>query len=381
MIDRRNLLAAGAASLATAFAPKLAWATAPVARRFVFIIQRGAADGLHIVAPLGDPNYAALRGPFLGALQGATKLDDTFYLHPALPRTAAMFATKQVMAVHAVASTYRDRSHFDGQDILETGARHAYAERRGWMNRLASLLPAGESKALAYAPDVPTALRGPAPVSSYAPSHLPSASDDLMQRVSGLYAEDPQLSALWQSAIETRALAGAMDGAKAGQNAAETGRVAASLLAPADGARLMMIETTGWDTHSAQAGRMNAQLGNLDKLIGALADGLGPAWNDTLVLVATEFGRTAAVNGTQGTDHGTANAALLLGGALVGGGRVVADWPGLAQSSLFEGRDLKPTVPLEGVIAGALARHYGLEPARVASAVYPDQPGLKQHVV
>lgn len=381
MITRRNLLAAGAATLTTAFAPKLAWAAAPGAKRFVFIIQRGAADGLHIVPPLGDPGYAALRGPLVANLQGATKLNDVFSLHPALTRTAAMFSAKQALAVHAVASAYRDRSHFDGQDILETGARQAYAERRGWMNRLVALLPAGESKALAYAPDVPTALRGPAPVTSYAPSRLPAASSDLEQRVAGLYAGDAQLSALWQNAISTRAMAGAAESAQAGQNAAETGRVAASLLAPADGARLMMIETTGWDTHSAQPGRLTAQLTNLDRLIGALADGLGPAWNDTLVLVATEFGRTAAVNGTQGTDHGTASAALLLGGALAGGGRVFADWPGLSQSALYEGRDLKPTVPLEGVVAGALARHYGLDPVRVAAAIYPDQPGLKVHTV
>ena len=381
MIERRTLLARGVAGLAAAtLAPRMAFAALPTDQRFVFIIQRGAADGLHIVPPLGDPNYAALRGPLLASLSDAHAIDATFSLHPALARTAALFGAKQALAVHAMASVYRDRSHFDGQNILETGGTRAYAERTGWLNRLIAALPSEHANGLALAPDIPLALRGPAPVSSYAPSRLPEAGPDLLERVTGLYQNDSQLAGLWKSALATRALAGADTAAAHAASGEETGRIAAKLLTPANGARVMMIETLGWDTHSAQAGRLNGVLRNLDAMIGALADGLGPAWNNTLVLVATEFGRTAAINGTGGTDHGTASAALLLGGALSRGwakaGAVACDWPGLAPASLYQNRDLKPTMALESVICGALAQHFGKDPRHLARMLYPGQPGL-----
>lgn len=377
MIARRSLLANGIGGLAAGLlVPRIVYAAAPVERRFVFIIQRGAADGLHIVPPLGDPAYAGLRGAFLDGLAGAHRVDSTFSLHPALSRVAGMFAAKQALAVHAVASVYRDRSHFDGQNVLETGGRQAYAETIGWMNRLVSALPAGAGRALALAPDIPMALRGPAAVTSYAPTRLPAAGDDLMERVRSLYADDPQLARLWDAALSTQAMVGSV-GHDNGRSGAAIGQIAAQLLAPADGARIMMIETEGWDTHSAQLGRLNAQLRNLDALVGALADGLGAAWNQTLVLVATEFGRTAAINGTGGTDHGTASAALVMGGALGDGGRVIADWPGLAQSLLYQNRDLRPTGSVEAVVAGALGRHFGQDAEALARLIYPDQPGIK----
>jgi uncharacterized protein (DUF1501 family) len=134
-----------------------------------------------------------------------------------------------------------------------------------------------------------------------------------------------------------------------------------------------MIETGGWDTHSAQAPRLGNQLKALDTLVGSLRDGLGDAWNDTVVLVATEFGRTAAVNGTGGTDHGTGSAALLAGGALQGG-RVIADWPGLASANLYEGRDLKPTLGLDTLIAATAAETFRLDRDRVANALFPNVP-------
>jgi uncharacterized protein (DUF1501 family) len=241
------------------------------------------------------------------------------------------------------------------------------------MNRMLGLLPQDEAKALALSSTVPMALRGSREVSSYAPSALPSASDDLLARVSKLYEGDQQLHALWAAAMETRMTAGDLGGG-GGQNGAATGALAAKLLA-GEGARIAMIETGGWDTHSGQRGRLAAQLRGLDQLVAALKSGLGAEWSNTLVVVATEFGRTAAPNGTGGTDHGTASAAMLLGGA-VAGGKVIADWPGLSQGALYEGRDLKPTTDLDALFAAALAQHYGLEPARVATALFPDSRGL-----
>ena len=375
MLTRRFFLASSGATaaLSSLAFPRLAVARANTPKRFVFIIQRGAADGLAIVAPTGDPAFRGVRGVFADDLAGGAKLDSFFTLHPALGETARLYAGKQALFVHAVASPYRDRSHFDGQNVLETGGSAAYRLKDGWMNRMLSLLPPDDAKALALSSTVPAALRGAHEVSSYAPSALPNASDDLLVRVSKLYEGDQQLHALWTAAMATRTMAGDLSGG-GGQNGAATGALAAKLLAGDSGARIAMIETGGWDTHSGQRGRLAAQLRGLDQLVSSLRTGLGADWANTLVIVATEFGRTAAPNGTGGTDHGTASAAMLLGGA-VAGGKVIADWPGLSQGALYEGRDLKPTTDLDALIAAALAQHYGLEPPRVAATLFPDSPG------
>src|ERR1700754_4867170 len=183
-ISRRHFIrtaAAGAGALL--IAPRMAFANARTERRFVFVIQRGAADGLNIVVPYADPDYAALRGALTIDAASATRLDGMFALHPALAATAQMYAAKEALFVHAVASPYRERSHFDGQNILETGGDVAYRLRDGWMNRLLGLLPATDARAIAVSATVPVILRGSHDVSSYAPSALPQASDDLLARV------------------------------------------------------------------------------------------------------------------------------------------------------------------------------------------------------
>jgi uncharacterized protein (DUF1501 family) len=369
-LDRRAFLAGAAALVA---APRIAFAGGPIPteRRFVFIIQRGAADGLHTVRPTADPGYARLRGALAVEPETVLKLDGSFALHPSLPTLHGLYGEGQASFFHAVASPYRERSHFDGQNILETGGRAPYALKDGWMNRLVSMLSHRGGDAIAFAPTVPMALRGDLPVPSYAPSSLPDANEDLMLRVEQLYAKDAQLHALWSAALEARGMAGGMDGKARRQEPGEVARMAASFLARADGPRIAMIETGGWDTHTGQAGRLATQLRNLDTLVAGLRQGLGPAWNQTVVLVATEFGRTAAANGTGGTDHGTGAAAMLLGGA-VQGGRVLADWPGLAQADLFEGRDLRPTLGLDTLISQVCAEAFKLEPGKMARALFPD---------
>jgi uncharacterized protein (DUF1501 family) len=352
--------------------PRIAFASAATDRRFVFVIQRGAADGLNIVLPYGDPAYAALRGPLAIDVSPAQKLDGMFALHPSLVETAKMYRDGQALFVHAVASPYRDRSHFDGQNVLETGGRAPYQLKDGWMNRLVGMLPAGTgASAIAFAPTVPLALRGRADVASYAPSALPQAPDDLLTRVSQLYAGDAQLHPLWSAAMNARGLAA---DAGARQDPASLGRLAARFLGRVDGPRIAMIETGGWDTHSAQNPRLATQLKALDAMIVAMRDGLGEHWANTTVLVATEFGRTAAANGTGGTDHGTASAAMLFGG-LLRGGRVLADWPGLANGALYQARDLKPTIGLDAVIASAIGETFSIEPDRVGKGLFPGWNG------
>ena len=375
MFDRRSFLSGSAAALALIAGPRLAFAQAATERRFVFVIQRGAADALGTLAPTGDPAFAGLRGAFAQDFAGGARIGDFFTLHPNLAETARLHAAREALFVHAVASPYRERSHFDGQNVLETGGNAAYALRDGWMNRLLGLLPASGQRAIAVSATVPVVLRGGHEVASYAPSALPDASDDLLARVAGLYAGDEQLHGAWMQAMQTRSAAGDLSGA-GGQNGAATGALAARLLSGADGARIAVIETGGWDTHANQRGRLGFQLRGLDGLIGALKTGLGAEWADTLVLVATEFGRTATPNGTGGTDHGTGALAMLIGGA-VAGGPVIADWPGLGASALHEGRDLRPTMDLDALIASAVAQHYRLDHARTARALFPGVAGAR----
>ena len=369
MVSRRHFLRVAAAGAgAMLVAPQIVFASVETDRRFVFVIQRGAADGLNIVVPYAEPAYAGLRGALAIDTASTAKLNGTFALHPSLVQMAQMYQAGQALFVHAIASPYRDRSHFDGQNVLETGGHAPYQVKDGWLNRLVAMLPASRENAVALAPTVPLALRGAVQVSSYAPSALPTASDDLLTRVSALYEADPQLRPLWSSAMNARGLAG---DASVRQDPASLGKLAASFLSRPDGPRIAMIETGGWDTHSAQNARLANQLKALDTMLAALRDGLGPAWDKTTVLVATEFGRTAAANGTGGTDHGQASVAMLVGGA-VAGGRVQADWPGLRPADLYESRDLKPTASLDALIAGAAAESLALDPQRTAAALFAE---------
>ena len=365
--DRRSFL--GTAALLTA-SPVL-FAQAATERRFIFIIQRGAADGLNTVIPFAEPAYASLRGALAIDTASMLKLDGTFALHPSLPKLRELYTAGQASFFHAVASPYRDRSHFDGQNVLETGGSAPYQVKDGWVNRLVGMLPRRGKDAIAFSPAVPMALRGSVEVATYAPSALPQANDDLMMRVEQLYAKDAQLHALWSSAIEARGMAAGAAGGGNRQDPTALGRMAAGFLARADGPRIAMIETSGWDTHSGQTARLASQLKGLDGLISGLHEGLGAAWAQTVILVATEFGRTVAANGTGGTDHGTGSAAMLVGGG-VQGGRVVADWPGLSPANLFEGRDLKPTLALDVLIASACAEAFQVEPERTARILFPE---------
>lgn len=360
MFNRRQFLRfTGVGITALVSVPRIAFSSVASDRRFVFVIQRGAADGLNIVVPTGDPDYSRLRGTL--AIADAVKLDSHFGLHPALAEIAKMYKQSEALFVHAIASAYRERSHFDGQNVLETGGAQPYQVKDGWLNRLVAALPNARGEAIAFATSVPMALRGSAEVASYAPSSLPEAPDELLERVGQLYARDEQFHSLWDAAMEARQIAG---NASPRRNPAALGKLASSFLARDDGPRIAMIESGGWDTHAQQARRLANQLSGLDAMIASLREGLGPLWAKTTVLIATEFGRTAAPNGTGGTDHGTASAAMLIGGA-VNGRHVIADWPGLSAPSLYEGRDLRATASLEALIAAVASQTFGIDPSRL----------------
>lgn len=373
IINRREILIGslglGAASLAL---PRIAFAATPGSqRKMLFLLLRGAADGMGILAPVGDPHYERLRGELAQDYAGLPQIGGMFAFHPDLKHLSAMFAAGDLVASHAMATSYRERSHFDAQNLIENGGLHAYDLRDGWMNRLLQQMGGNAPRALGIAAAVPVALRGDFPVSSYAPSALPDADDALLARVGAMYMGDPQLHGVWEQALETREMAGDVQD-KNLKNAQRAGELAARLMRGADGAGMAMMDLGGWDTHANQRGSLSRALKQLDTLLGAYKTGMGEAWSDTLVLVATEFGRTAKANGTAGTDHGTGSLALALGGA-VNGGRVLADWPGLSDSALFERRDLRPTGSLEAFLAGASAEHFRLDPARAFSAMFPQR--------
>ncbi|TLY97878.1 MAG: DUF1501 domain-containing protein [Gammaproteobacteria bacterium] len=347
--------------------------------RFVLIIMRGALDGLATVPPYGDRDYAALRGEFAlrapGEAGGALPLDGFFGLHPSLAFLQQCYAARELTVLHALASPYRERSHFDGQDVLENGSPRARALTSGWLNRaLASSPPPGQEAGVALGQNVPLVMRGPAAVTSWSASKLGALDEDTLARITDLYAADPLLSVRLADALAADAIACA-DGAVSlaatapdtapramsaagtppparpaqanGARYAQVVRAAAGFLRQEAGPRVAMFDTAGWDTH-ANEGAAQGQL-----------------------LLVTEFGRTAAINGTRGTDHGTATAALLVGGA-VAGGRVIADWPGLSPRALYQGRDLAPTLDLRSVLKGLLHEHLQVPPRELERTVFPD---------
>ena len=397
-------VAAGSLGAGTLMSTRLAF-SAPdtgVDGRVVFIIMRGALDGLCAVPPYGDSSYASLRGalavPPPGAAGGALKLDNLFALHPSLAFLHECFGNGELAVLHAAATPYRERSHFDGQDVLESGVSMPHASDSGWLNRALALKNSQSARfGLALGANVPLVMRGQAEVASWAPSKLVGLSEDTLQRVADLYANDPMLSQSLADAVSSDAIAAegqAMPAQSApGQSMREqpaqrggaaryleTVRAMASFLKRDDGPRVAVMETTGWDTHANEGGaqgQLAQRLGALDAGLREFRSSLGPTWRNTTVLLATEFGRTAATNGTRGTDHGTGSAAFVLGGA-VAGGRVVADWPGLDSRSLYEGRDLRPTLDLRSPMKALLHTQLRISDRELDAVVFPDSSGARR---
>lgn len=402
---RRSLLAAaGGLGLSVAFLGRAAHADDALARRkLITILARGGMDGLSVAPPVGDPDYAGLRGRIAIPASAALKLDDTFALHPALAGVHALARKGQARIAPAIASPDRARSHFEAQDVLETGAAAVYGASSGFLNR--ALLATGGRKveALSVGATAPLILRGPTQTASWSPGRVGEGSPRLPGILSDLYAADPILGPAFASGLATEAMAataqgglesmmtpapgqagGAGGGVQAfirqGQATARAlGKTVAGFMTQAGGPQIVAISVDGWDTHANQ-GAAEGQLANrllyLDALLVGLNEGLGEAWSDTVMVVATEFGRTAKINGTAGTDHGTGSTAIVLGGALKPGG-IIGDWPTLRQDALFEGRDTRPSLDMRGLFKGVLADHLGLDRAALDNAVFPDSAAVK----
>jgi len=386
---RRALLIGGASFAAWAYVPKFAFARmSGQDPRLIIVILRGALDGLATVAPLGDPDYARLHGSIALSSSGdnaALPLDSFFSLHPAMPNFARFYRGKNALVVHAVATGYRERSHFDGQDVLESGYSGPGRVQNGWLNRALEELPRGErvTGALAVGPTAPLILRGAAPTVGWAPVNVPQAAEDTANRLLDLYGRrDPALAKALTQGLQLDRTAARSDGMQPGPGTGYmriAARGVARLMAADDGPRISALAFDGWDTHANEGGavgRLAQLLGGLDGAFAEFEQGLGERWSNTVVAVITEFGRTARINGTEGTDHGTGTVALLVGGGIAGG-RIIADWPGLKDANLHDGRDLKPTTDLRAVLKGVMKDHLGMSDRVLGGSVFPDTAAIK----
>jgi len=369
--------------LATFALPSVSFAQVGTTSRLVFVLLRGGFDGLAAVVPYGDPDYRSLRDGFSYNASELVTLDDTFGLAPGLSPLRTVWDANELAVVHAMAIPHRTRSHFDGQAILETGLDRQ-GSSDGWLNRLLQVM-SGKRSGIAIAAGMPLSLTGSYQVESWSPTQLGAVDDAFLERLAVLYRSDRTLANRFEAALAQKDLVG--EEAMARGNARRGGitplmQAAAKILRQEQGPNIAAMEFSGWDTHANQglAG------GALDRLLGQLAEGLmafrtdmGPAWKNTTVVVMTEFGRTARPNGTRGTDHGTAGAGFVLG-TRVAKSHVVADWPGLSTSSLFEKRDLKPTLDTRAVLKGALAGTFDLTAAQL-ERVFPGSAAVRAAAV
>lgn len=402
-MDRRCFLHHSAALAASATLLGAAGAAQPEDPRLVFMLLRGGLDGLWAVPALDDPAFAAARGSLAQYPGTPLPLAEGFGLHPNLTQMHGLWKAGELSVLHAVATPYRERSHFDAQNLLETGGAAPFALRDGWMNRTAQALSrtAGTTHPLAVAlsPAIPLVLQGDAAVTNWSAARLSALPEDTLARLARMYAGHPALATPLAQAREASEVMAAPRSPSMSADATNlrampiSGKDVAESLAPAnnalpalaaqaarflaapEGPRLAVIESGGWDSHAAQAipqAQLARNLGLLDQALAQLKQQLGPVWSRTVVIVATEFGRTVAPNGTGGTDHGNGTVAFVAGGA-VRGGRLHTDWPGLAPAQLLDGRDLRPTTDLRVVLASLLADHL-----RIASPVIRDSilPGI-----
>jgi uncharacterized protein (DUF1501 family) len=360
-----------------------------------------AACGRSVASAGRPPPWTTLhlvQTSFMDGMEGspvsgapALAIDNTFSLNPNLVELHGMVGRGEAALVHAVGLPYRERSHFDAQQVLESGGVRPYEISTGWLGRA---LAASGNKGIALNTTVPLVLRGRADVDTWAPSALPDPSADLVARLERMYAGDPVLATALERArrlhldtppMQDEAMVMTANGMPA--NGVRPGAFvtlatrAAEFLNQPNGPQVAVLEIGGWDTHANQAnanGPLAGALRQLDAGLAALRAGLtsGGAWSRTVVVVASEFGREVAVNGTLGSDHGTGGVAFVLGGP-VHGGRVVADWPGLAKSQRYEGRDLKITTDLRAVLKGVLADHLQIASRSLDSEVFPGSEKVK----
>ncbi|GLP97020.1 DUF1501 domain-containing protein [Paraferrimonas sedimenticola] len=379
--QRRRLLKGAALGMASLTLPAMpVFASSPSSPKLVWVLLRGALDSLHTVIPSFDKDYASLRPTLAKAFDAAPKpIDRGFFLHPSLANLHKWYLQGDLLPVVATNSGYTERSHFDGQDYIESGLAQTNHDS-GW---LARAIEAKQAQALAVARATPISLRGVeqagASVNTWYPSNLKDSDEDIYLQLQNLYQNDPQLLSALEDGMALKMQLGKQPKTQKSGQFVELAKACGRLLSSQQQGDCAMLELGGWDTHNNQSGRLNRQLATLDKGLQALRDSLGQEWDNTVVIVATEFGRTAKENGTKGTDHGSASAMFLAGGA-VAGGKVAGEWPGLASSKLYKNRDLAPTSNMYGWIGAVLKQHWQLSDVQIAK-VFPQQAAYPQRLI
>lgn len=363
--SRRRFLAALGGTAVLTLWPGLSTAASGGQTRLVVVLLRGAMDGLHLLPPRDDADYLRARGQL--AVHDALSLDGSFGLHPKMTFAHRLYANKQLLPLVAVAPPYQQRSHFDAQDCLENGTAAPGGARDGWIGRCIEAMAASEGVAIAQV--MPLAMRGSERAEIWSPPLPRDLPDALMQQLQPLYAADSRLAPVFADAMQVAAAE--MGGKHSAFRLPEAMAAAAKRMRGPDAARIAFVEDSGWDTHRGQQLALDRKFGELDAGLRAIREGLADEWNRTAVVVVTEFGRTVAVNGSAGTDHGVGGVALLAGGA-VRGGRVGGDWPGLSAGALLEGRDLRPTTDLRALFKGLLAGHLAVPEAALETRIFPD---------
>jgi uncharacterized protein (DUF1501 family) len=361
-------------------------------RRMVVVFLRGAVDGLSVVAPYAETEYARYRPTIAlappGRPDGLLDLDGHFGLHPALAPLMPWWQGGRLAFVHASGSPDPTRSHFDAQDFMESGTPGVKSTSDGWMNRLLGAMPGtpAPTRGLAVGPVLPRICMGPVPVASMAAGQAatrPTALDQprVADAFAKLYDGEDRTSRTFRESLEARreVLASLDPSAREKEQMAANNGAPLPNGFPDDAARLArlmrrdpnvqlaFVALGGWDTHAGQGaarGQLANRLAPLGAGLAALADGLGPALDDTVIVVLSEFGRTARENGNRGTDHGHGNVLWLLGGP-VAGARVHGRWPGLGESALNEDRDLAVTTDFRAVVAQVAERHLLLPDTRL----------------
>lgn len=387
-LNRRIVLkSAGAASLIGMATPGRALAASAFAqKKLVIVFLRGAMDGLAVFPAYGDPDFERARQgiamPSPQETGGVRDLDGFFGIHPDLPTLAEYFHQREVAVVHAVASPYRERSHFDAQNLIENGTAQPFGRKSGWINHALGAMGQahgqGKGRGLSLTTTMPVALRGEANVATWSPSRLPSPDEGLLERLAALYDGDPNLSASFKLAKAANAKnVVASDGQSSFLSLMAA---AARFMKAPTGPNVAFLELGGWDSHAGQMGEygpLRKNLSAVDAGVARFKTEIGPKWNQTVIVFVTEFGRTVAMNGSKGTDHGTGGALFMVGGA-VNGGRVIADWPGLTASNLYQGRDLKPTIDLRSVLKGVLHDHMGVPNLALGTDVFPNSENVSK---
>lgn len=382
MLNRRHFTKLTAAGLLAGATAAPVFSNAPTEKRFILLNLRGAMDGLHALAPYMDKDYHKLRPTLgLGAAGSERKiidLDGSFGLHPALKPLSALYRNRELLFVPAVSTQYRQRSHFEAQDMLEGGGTVPYQHNTGWLNR-AIVTMGGTSHriGLSIGPSIPLIMRGAADIRTWSDSRLPDVDEGFLNRIYTLYENDPIFHKAFTQAQQDKEQSDMMENMARGKGRFEHDlRAALTLLKDKKGPRIAVLEAGGWDTHYAQERRLNKLFSELSHSIAFMKTELGPLWKDTAIMVVSEFGRTASENGSKGTDHGTGGLAILAGGA-VNGGSIRGVWPGLSQAVLLDGRDLAPANQIESLFKATLVQHLGLTESQVEDSVFPGTRNIK----